>query len=1716
MTSADEEAQSGIQSRQISTEVMDTNEGQALSVDSRPVQEGERKRTTDSATEESSIDKPPQSQPMTASSSSSSDKMPKGTNSTAKNGASPYGTRSRNRTGAQRPNYAEDKEVEMDYEYTAPKISNGIVGNKAAASEASNGDVQAGHSGRSSGVNTRRASAAANGATTSTSTSTTAAKEQIPGTLTFSANPSASVAPPNSKKRKATGAGSSAGTQGAGTNQTVGGQTSTRRSTNAVTTSSSYRETNIPSFDNCQRYLKNGKLKADDGTTFSVNDNAYLICEPPGEPYYLARIMEFLHVDNMPEAPIDALRVNWFYRPRDIQRKVTDTRLVFATMHSDTCPLTSLRGKCQILHKSEIPDLDTYRKTKDCFWYEKMFDRYIEKPYEIIPVKQIINVPAKVKKALDERWKFVIVEIGRGKELTSAVKSCKRCAGYCASNDSVECAVCHNTYHMNCVRPPLQKKPSRGFGWSCGPCSRAQERKLEARNTPLIGEALNDAEEEEYFDEDEDEPPGRLTSTGDNTPAQLEHHDHPATAEQIAQTKLWPYRYLGIHCRVEDALDYDDRIYPRASSRLGPRHQANVNIWHGRPVEYVKASEIKRRYGKGGASKKDGKLSKETMAAIEAEKTAREKRPKWVMDEPPGYIHRGEDKTNDDQSCTAKLLWRMPTIEEISSTRGEEMDSGDLPKTDQREKLVDNYMTRARGLAKDVGVKDYSTNFLDKALELLYKNNYAVEEALRQLKMINKRKDLKEPELNREELKRFEEGVGKYGSELHSVTKHVKTVKEADIVRFYYMWKKTDRGRQIWGNYEGRKGKKALKMSEANASKLADDVADDQDDSAFDNDKAAERKRGFECKFCSSRKSRQWRRAPGIAPGTTIPADPNAKGSKDKNNQLVVALCHRCAGLWRKYAIQWENIDEVAKKVAQGGGRAWKRRIDEELLTELVAANEAASAGTNSMTSGATAPSSNSSVTQTGQEPAKKKLKAATEKESRSTPASDSAHVTTANGTKKKATEQPAAPPPKPEIPKPKILPCAICEQMEPMGDQHLACRECRMTVHRSCYGVGEVRNPNKWVCDMCSNDKNPQVSTLYECVLCPVRFTEHDFVEPPKVSHKKKTDKDREKERLERELAVEAAQFYRRKQEELNRPLDPREPLKRTVGNNWVHVSCAIWTQETKFGNAKALEPCEGIGTIPSARYEQICKICKTNDGACVSCHQCHAPFHVGCAQQAGYTMGFDVTPVKGSRRDLVNTVTLGKESGSMTALIWCKDHAIKSIVHPMSEVVDDSGINALQLFVQLYKQADLGLTGTSRKANLLNQSTKLPTTTSAASAGNRRASTTNGTLPVGRKGSRSSPAGSSPRTELSSVPREAEDSSESGTSKKKCITCGIDVSPKWWRLEVKLPKSSTLVQTSRPSLQPSPTLEEPPQDGVLNETCTTKDMSPKMSDGQSSQIPVTNGRREELFNDGIEDVSAATAAAPSTNTPIQSKPSSAGPVAVQCHKCHWNKLREPPPPKAAPPVPPSTQQVPPQPINLSHPPPPAQLPWPPAPPGPSQPPYHGWGTAPIANSNCVPPTHHIHGISPPPSASVMAGHSPHYTASVPLPHINGYAPIPQSHGLPAHYNPHPSPSRQYSNVSPPAHMHGVTHSPHMAHSARSATGPPPSGRPNESVYSLPGQPRPPFGIHQGSPPLLNRPSTPRDSMPDQSNTRPSSSGTNPRFSGGASASPSLRNLLS
>jgi len=512
--------------------------------------------------------------------------------------------------------------------------------------------------------------------------------------------------------------------------------------------------------------------------------------------------------------------------------------------------------------------------------------------------------------------------------------------------------------------------------------------------------------------------------------------------------------------------------------------------------------DIKKRFIKNTSHKKDAKFSKDTVQAFEDDRKRRAERPKWVQDEPPGYVKRGEDHENKDLKNTATLLFKLPP-DGIHSGRG--MEDNPLPPED----MVDSFMTRARKLAESLGVGELGpdaeggrqlrvcTDFLDKALCIYRETGYDAEIALKQLGKLDKgevidttrptkagqRRRYVRPEraFNTEQKKKFAEGVAKYGSELRNVRLYMGgNVEHADVVRYYYWWKKTPQGKEIWGSYGGRKGTKRKQEVDA-SSKLADDVADDQDDSAFDNQKAVQCRRGFQCKFCSTRKSRQWRRAPGVAPGATVP--PDGRTNKEKAMPMVVALCQRCAYLWRRYAIEWEDYEEIAKKVAQGGGRAWRRRIDDEVLEEFKRLNEG------SVSAKEVNETSDASSQLAGEQPAKKKLKMNVPQDGVAAPA-------IAPEAKKKQQPPPAPqpPPPPPRLPtpppvaaEPKLLEhfCAICFVYD--GNMNV-CKDCRLHVHPSCYGIGEQRNA-RWSCDTCMNDRKETASYVSAYSYSPVRI---------------------------------------------------------------------------------------------------------------------------------------------------------------------------------------------------------------------------------------------------------------------------------------------------------------------------------------------------------------------------------------------------------------------------------------------------------------------------------------------------------------------------------------------------------------------------------------------------------------------------------------------------
>lgn len=455
------------------------------------------------------------------------------------------------------------------------------------------------------------------------------------------------------------------------------------------------------------------------------------------------------------------------------------------------------------------------------------------------------------------------------------------------------------------------------------------------------------------------------------------------------------------------------------------------------------------------------------------------------------------------------------------------------------------------------------------------------------------------------------------------------------------------------------------------------------------------------------------------------------------------------------------------------------------------------------------------------------------------------------------------------------------------------------------------------------------------------------------------------------------------------------------------------------------------------------------------------------------------------------------------MSAAIWCKEHIpTKAVVHRMHDIVDQpdseakdpSAPNALQFYVQNFKQADLTLTGTVRKANLIAMATKTPTP-ALPSAVNRRASTTV-----------ASTNGLGTQRALS-IDNSAETTSAvSQSGDKVCITCGIDVSPKWWPIEKDQEKTLINGHYGNLGSEAQKFVEQ------RNYQCHKCKKTGKKPVAHVVLPPAEDTPQLEPLQ--------APPAIPALRSPpptvTESRPA---PIAVS-----WPP--RPPPASSAAPLP--VVAAPPLQAPMPGPPPslplstPRSGPSPIAPPVPQPAPSHNYpqaGTSysdwrhnptqrspPLHQLNGGPPgpnplhLNHLRDLRPPPIAPIS-----HHQAA---PMRHGSIGQPLVNGLP------PSPRRDppvQNGAGPylPAYHHPTHHSLHNLTNG----GPPPRAAEHSFSQGLLAQ-RSPFQTPHGSPPI-SRDGLSMNREANLSNNPPPRPGDG-RPTSGASASPSLRNLLS
>lgn len=107
--------------------------------------------------------------------------------------------------------------------------------------------------------------------------------------------------------------------------------------------------------------------------------------------------MEFLRPEGKKGTESDCyhftrVRLAWYYRPSDVsERNNADTRLLLAAIYSEVCDINQLRAKCHVLHRDKISDLAGWKKRPDRFYYNRLFDPYIKKEFDIIQSTDVRN-----------------------------------------------------------------------------------------------------------------------------------------------------------------------------------------------------------------------------------------------------------------------------------------------------------------------------------------------------------------------------------------------------------------------------------------------------------------------------------------------------------------------------------------------------------------------------------------------------------------------------------------------------------------------------------------------------------------------------------------------------------------------------------------------------------------------------------------------------------------------------------------------------------------------------------------------------------------------------------------------------------------------------------------------------------------------------------------------------------------------------------------------------------------------------------------------------------------------------------------------------------------------------------------------------------------------------------------------------------------------------
>ncbi|CBQ69988.1 conserved hypothetical protein [Sporisorium reilianum SRZ2] len=1056
-----------------------------------------------------------------------------------------------------------------------------------------------------------------------------------------------------------------------------------------------------------------------DGKMIGINDHIYLSpawAPGAGEPYMIARVMEFVTAASSRSGAAALasssgtlqVRANVFLRMRDISlRSTNDPRLLVATMHSDVFSLENVRGICEVRHRDLIgngtaPDVSQWKKKEDHFYYYQLYDRYIHRFYDVIPTEKVQNAPPEVLTTLRTRYSFVVAEVGMINDLTDALRGCAVCHRWASGPESVRCDTCKKYFHMKCLNPPLVSKPAKGYSWTCAPCSRRHEQDVEltlqtggqlmSASSSANGSSTSNPQARHQItiaanNRGRGAPRGRarqsLTRRGtagrgdelisaSNTP-----DGSPApekTNDDLRGTRCfnrWPYRYFGQHTNAMDVLDPHDSVYPIATTRLGPKYQASLPTWeeqkeaglgvHCRTKEKVKEDEAAAATAAAGEDAATGSgatASTSQQGAAASNSHKKKARPSKRKRE---AVERSDTPTTGSSTPAAAPVPLPSDAPEFERGGDQSIEPIFLPSVSESEQELNAYVQAVQAHFKTV--PPHHVDLLNRALATFTNKEGDPVQALMSMSA-STNKQLRIDHWTSKEAKQFESGIAQVNSDMKQLKKFIPTKKVSDIVRYFVVWKMA----RIKADLEAARPQPQPQPTKSTSTSSKRDRANGAGRTASSTATApaapkpttsravspslsvygddAPSGASTSCAMCSTTSSRIW-----------------YKGPASLANRV---LCVTCGIHWRKYAAETFNPDLVSVNTRN---------------KSAAAAAAAAASGASEDGLGVAPPSKLARTSRDGK------------------------------GSTPGTSPVPVAPPP---VPKPEPLKCVMCKRIEPK--KKLAqCRQCSLSVHQGCYGLTDAEiEMDAWLCDPCNNEKAQEAALLPRCILCSPAAQQDAAANSAKHAAAVAGGGEGKARGRPKASAVAAAAAAAAAAEDgvkqeagaggvvaasvLKAPLGALDAFRPTECNNWAHVLCAVFMPEVVFSDTTRLKTVESCGNLPTWRYEALCCICNVACGACVTCSDpsCRKTFHVSCAhnQQPGYTLAFEIIPVKSTRREVIPTLTFKGETGHMVPQIWCRDHkdiAKAKKLYDLAEVDPKTGLTSLQMFVRANKHPAL-----------------------------------------------------------------------------------------------------------------------------------------------------------------------------------------------------------------------------------------------------------------------------------------------------------------------------------------------------------------------------------------------------------------------------------------